>query len=93
MTRAEILQDYGIKDGNNIKIQVVQETGAKGKGALRLVGINAVGNPLKAISPKQAAELAIRLRQISQNDLANEISTAARKAQEANQAPTAGASK
>jgi len=85
MTRTEILQEYGIIDGNDIRVQIVQETGAKGKGALMLVGINAIGNPVKAISAKQAVELSLRLRQISEEKLASDISTAAQKAQQTNQ--------
>jgi hypothetical protein len=89
MTRTEILREYGITDGKDVRVQGVQETGAKGKGELWLVGIKAIGNPVTAISAKKAVELVVRLRQIGENSLADDISTAAWKVQEANQASPA----
>ena len=89
MTRTEILREYGITDGNDVRVQTVQETGTKGKGQLWLVGINAIGNPITTISAKRAVELGLRLKQIRESNLASDILTAARKAQEANQAPAA----
>jgi hypothetical protein len=62
-----------------MRVQPVQE-----KGRLWLVGINAIGNPLKANSPKQAQELSMRLRQIGETELGVEISGAAQKAHRAN---------
>jgi hypothetical protein len=85
MTRTEIFQEYGIIDGKDMRVQTVQETGAKGKGALMLVGINAIGNPVKAISAKQAVEPSVRLRQIGEEKLGSDISAVAQKAQQANQ--------
>ena len=78
-SRAEILAEYGIKDGSEVRVQTVQE-----RGKLWLVGINAIGNPITTISPKKGQELALRLNQVGEIKLAHEISSAAQKAHKAN---------
>jgi hypothetical protein len=78
-SRAQILAEYGITDGSNIRVQAIPE-----REKLWNVGINAVGNAITAISPMRAQELAARLSQIGETALASEISTAAHSAHKAN---------
>jgi len=79
MTRTELLQEYRITDRPQMNVQTIQE-----REVLWLVGINGVGDPVKAFSAKQAAELAGRLQSIGEDKLAHRISEAAKKAQDSN---------
>jgi hypothetical protein len=79
MTRTELLQEHGIIDRLRMNVQPIQE-----RNVLSLVAINGVGDPVKAFSAKQAAELAGRLQSIGENELAHRISAAAKKAQDSN---------
>jgi hypothetical protein len=81
MTRTELLQEYSIADRTQMQVRPIQE-----RESLWLVGINGLGDPIKAISPKQAAELAGRLKSIGEVELANQVSKAAQKAQDSNAA-------
>jgi hypothetical protein len=84
MTRSEILQRHGIKDHPDLRIRMVQE-----RDTLWLVGINGPGDPIKAISAKKAAELSVELRSIGETSLGSDISMAAQKAQQSNEAAAA----
>jgi hypothetical protein len=54
------------------------------EGPLWVVGINAIGDPIKGFPSKRAAELAIELRKAGEEKLGSDISAAAAKAQDAN---------
>jgi hypothetical protein len=79
-SRAEIFKQYGITDRPEIRVQTIKE----GNSPLWVVGINGIGDPIKAIPSKQAIELSVRLRQIGEAKLAGDISAAAAKAQKDN---------
>jgi len=79
-SRAEILKQYGITDRPEIRIQTIQERSSP----LWVVGVNGVGDPIVALASKKAVELSIALRQIGESEIADDISTAAAKAQNTN---------
>jgi hypothetical protein len=78
----EVLKRYGITDGSDLRVNTVKE----GDSPLHLVGISAPGDLIRAIPSKRAIELSIELRQVGEDELAEQISTAAHKAQRANSA-------
>jgi hypothetical protein len=84
MSRTEVLKRYGLTDGSDLRVNTVRE----GDSPLHRVAISAPSAPLQAIVPKQAIELSIELRQVGEDELAEQISAAAHKAQRANNANT-----
>ena len=81
MTRSELLAEYGIIDRPEITVTPIQEAGV-----LWWVGISGVGDPIKGVSTKNAAELAGRLHSIGEGELAHRISVAAKETQRYNAA-------
>jgi hypothetical protein len=79
MSRSQILSCYGIVDRPELRVATVQEAGA-----LWLVSINGVGDPIKAIPPKRAIELSAELRRVNEEELASRIVMAAERAHRSN---------
>jgi hypothetical protein len=75
MTRAEVLARYGIIDGPDLIVDLIQEAGVMWR-----VAIRAAGNPVTAIAPSTALELSEQLRQIGDEKLADRIALEANKA-------------
>jgi hypothetical protein len=75
MNRAEVLAIYGILDGPDLAVDLIKEGGA-----LWRVAIRAAGNPLKALVPSEAKELADKLRDIGETQLADRFAQEAEKA-------------
>ena len=79
MSLADILSRYGITNRPDLRVATVQEGGL-----LWLVDIHGPGDPVKAISPKRAAELSVELRNAGDEELGRQIAMAAEKAEKAN---------
>ena len=75
MTRAEVLASYGIVDGPDLTVDLIQEANVMWR-----VAIRAAGNPVTAIPPSTALELSEQLRQIGYEKLADRIALEANKA-------------
>lgn len=73
--RAEVLARYGIIDGPDLTVDLIQEAGVMWR-----VAIRAVGNPVTALPPSRALELSVELRQIGDEKLADRIALHANKA-------------
>jgi hypothetical protein len=67
MTRAEVLARYGVTDSPDLMVDLIQEGGV-----LWRIAIRASGNPVTALPPSKASELAAELRQID-DELADRI--------------------
>jgi hypothetical protein len=79
LPRKDALAKFGITDRPDLRVQVVEQ-----QGGVCLVDVHGPGDPAKTITPKQAAELSILLRDAGEEALGQEIATAAARAQTAN---------
>jgi hypothetical protein len=79
ITRAELLEEYGIVDRPEIRVTLAQEADV-----FWCVGIGGTGDPLTCITAKKAAELAGRLQSVGETELASRISKAAEDARKSN---------
>jgi hypothetical protein len=80
LPRKDILSKFGITDRPDLRVQVIEKPGS-----VSMVDVHGPGDPVKTITPKQAAELSILLRDAGEEALGQEIAAAAAKAQRANQ--------
>jgi hypothetical protein len=85
VTRAELLQEYGIIDRPEISVTLAQEADV-----FWCVGIGGTGDPLTCMTAKKAAELAGRLQSVGETELAHRISKAAKDARKSNNSRLAG---
>jgi hypothetical protein len=79
LPRKDALSKFGITDRPNLQVQVVEQQDGPA-----LVDVHGPGDPIKTITPKQAAELSILLRDAGEEALGQEIANAAARAQKAN---------
>jgi hypothetical protein len=84
LPRKDILSKFGITDRPDLRVQVVAEWGG-----LSVVDVHGSEDPAKLLTPKQATELAMSLRDAGEEALGQEIAAAAAKAKEANRSNTA----
>jgi hypothetical protein len=77
LPRKDALAKFGITDRPDLRVQVVEQQGPS------LVDVHGSGDPVR-ITPNQATELSILLRDAGEEALRQEIATAAAKAQTAN---------
>jgi hypothetical protein len=80
----DILLKFGITDRPGLRVQVVEK-----QGSVPMVDVHGPGDPAKTLTPKQAAELSVLLRDAGEEALGQEIAAAAAKAQKANSSGTA----
>jgi hypothetical protein len=81
LPRKDALAKFGITDRPDLRVQVVEQQGGPS-----LVDVHGQGEPVKAITPNQATELSILLRDAGEEALGQEIAAAGAKAKAANQA-------
>jgi hypothetical protein len=79
LPRKDALAKFGITDRPDLRVQVIEQQGGPS-----LVGVHGQGDPVKAITPKQAMELSVLLRDAGQDRLGQELATAAAKTKKAN---------
>jgi hypothetical protein len=79
LPRKDALAKFGITDRPDLRVLVVEQQGGPS-----LVDVHGSGDPVKAITPNQATELSILLRDAGEEALGQEIATAAARAQTAN---------
>jgi hypothetical protein len=79
LPRKDALAKFGITDQPDLRVQVIEEPGGPS-----LVDVHGPGDPVKTITPKQAVELSILLRDAGEEALEQEIAAAAAKAKGAN---------
>jgi hypothetical protein len=79
LPRNNILAKFGITDRPDLRVHVVEKPGD-----VSMIAVHGPGDPVKTISPKQATELSILLREAGEEALGQEITAAAAKAQKAN---------
>jgi hypothetical protein len=83
LPRKDILSKFGITDQPDLRVQVITEQDNPS-----MVDVHGPGDPAKTLTPKQATELSILLRDAGEEALGQEIAAAAAKAQEANRSRT-----
>jgi hypothetical protein len=79
LPRKDALAKFGITDRPDLRVQVVEQQGGPS-----LVDVHGSGEPIRAITPNQATELSILLRDAGEENLGRKITAAAAKAQKAN---------
>jgi hypothetical protein len=79
LPRKDALAKFGITDQPDLRVQIIEKPGGPA-----LVDIHGRGDPVKTITPKQAMELSVLLRDAGEEALGQEIAAAAAKAQKAN---------
>jgi hypothetical protein len=79
LPRKDALAKFGITDRPDLTVQVVEQQGGPS-----LVDVRGPGDPVKTITPNQARELSILLRDAGEEALGEKIATAAAKVQTAN---------
>jgi hypothetical protein len=79
LPRKDALAKFGISDRPNLGVQVVEK-----QGGVCLLDVHGPGDPAKTITPKQATELSILLRNAAEEALRQEIAATAARAQTAN---------
>jgi hypothetical protein len=84
LPRKDILSKFGITDRPDLRVEVVAEWGG-----LSVVEVHGSEDPPKRLTPAQAMELSILLRDAGEEALGQEIAAAAAKAKEANRSSTA----
>jgi hypothetical protein len=80
LPRKDALAKFGITDRPDLTVQVVEQQGGPS-----LVDVHGSEQPIRAITPNQATELSILLRDAGEETLGQEIAAAAAEAQKANQ--------
>jgi hypothetical protein len=81
LPKKDALAKFGITDRPDLKVQVIEQQGGP-----FLVDVHGSGDPVKALTPRQATELSILLRDAGEEALGEDIAAAATKAKAANQA-------
>jgi hypothetical protein len=79
LPRKDALAKFGITDRPDLTVQVVEQQGGPS-----LVDVRGPGDPVKTITPNQARELSILLRDAGEEALGEKIATAAARVQTAN---------
>jgi hypothetical protein len=79
LPRKDILSKFGITDRPDLRVHVIEKPGD-----VSMVAVHGPGDPVKTITPNQAIELSILLRDAGEEALGQEITTAAAEAQKAN---------
>jgi hypothetical protein len=79
MPRKDILSKFGITDRPDLRVQIVGTPDGPS-----MVDVRGPGDPVKTITPKQAAELSTLLRDAGEEALGQEIATAAAETQAIN---------
>jgi hypothetical protein len=79
LPRKDILSMFGITDRPDLRVHIVGKPDGPS-----MFDVHGPGDPLKTITPKQAAELSTLLRDAGEEALGQEIATAATEAQSIN---------
>ena len=81
MPRKDIFSKFGITDRSDLRVHIVETPGS-------VPMVDASGDPMKTLTPKQAMELSVLLCDAGEEALGREIAAAAAKAGEANRSRT-----
>ncbi len=79
LPRKDILSKFGITDRPDLRVEVIEKPGGPW-----VIALHSPQDPIKSVTPRQAAELSTLLRDAGEEALGHELATAAANARKAN---------